>query len=341
MPDKFSQECLFVKRGNMSSEQLLDEAKFWEIIKYLVELDYKKDFDQILDDLNITNRKLNSFISFLKEVNYHFDTENFDGEGKKLCPPDNKPLIKLEFNLLEWLQFQAHFPVLAQCNDRPYHSDIKSLLAKAENENGSHDLFTPALALGEILEANKPHIVGSNQLLQGEIISFIEESILEKNVLNLKYDNKNIMIYPWKIVYLDGELSLIGEGLNDKCLINLSIESITNVFEEETPWKTVYSKIEVDDFIASIRAITDNEVRLVLKVYGRDNFDKSIPHHHLGKPCMFTNPNGDFIWAASIEPNEAIFEWLNELGGDIEILDPIDFKKEYLSYCEHKLKKLA
>jgi hypothetical protein len=325
----------------MSSEQLLDEAKFWEIVKYLVDLDYKKDFDEICNDLNITNRKLNSYVSFLKEVNYQFDTENFDGEGKKLCPPKEKPEINLKFSLLEWLQFQAHFPVLAQCNERPYHSDVKSLLAKAENEHGAHDLFNPALALEEILESNKLEAVEQDKLPQGEIISFIEECILDKKVLNLKSENKNIMIYPWKIVYLDGELSLIGEGLNDKCLINLSINSIGNVFEEETTWEAVYSKIEVDDFIASIRAITDNEVRLVLKVSGRDNFSQSIPHHHLVKPCMFTNSNGDFIWAASIEPNEAIYDWLNALGGDVEILDPIDFKKEYLTYCEHKLKKLA
>lgn len=325
----------------MSTEQLLNEAKFWEILKYLTDLDYKKSFDEICSDLEISKRKLNSFISFLKEVNYHFETEEFESEGRKLCPPEYKPQIKLEFNLLEWLQFQAHFPVLASCEGKPFHSSVKSLLAKAENVYGEHDIFAPAAALEEILDANKPQVVNSGNLPQGEIISFIEESILEQNVLSIKTNNKNHMIYPWKIVYLDGELSLIGEGVSDKCLVNLTIDSITNVFEDETTWKPVYSKIEVDDFIASIRAITDNEVRLVLKVYGRDNFDKSIPHHHLGKPCMFTNPDGDFIWAASIEPNEAIFEWINQLGSDIEILDPVDFKKEYLSYCENKLKKLA
>lgn len=325
----------------MSSKQLLDEAKFWEIIKYLTQLDYKKDFDEICSDLSITKQKLNSFISFLNEVNYQLETEEFEGESKKLCPPGEKPTITLNFNLFEWLQFQAHFPVISECQNKPYHSDVKSILAKAENEYGDHDLFPPAMALEEILNANEPHIVTAGTLPQSEIIAFLEESILEHNVVNLKYENKSLMVYPWKIVYLDGDLNLIGEGLNDKCLINISINSITNIFEEDTTWNPVYSKIEVDDFIASIRAITDNEVRLVLKVYGRDNFDKSIPHHHLGKPCMFTNPEGDFIWAASIEPNEAIFEWLSELGSDIEILDPLEFKKEYLAYCEHKLKKLA
>jgi hypothetical protein len=56
---------------------------------------------------------------------------------------------------------------------------------------------------------------------------------------------------------------------------------------------------------------------------------------------MITNPNGDLIWAAYVEPCEALYDWLITLGKRVEILDPIKFKDEYLTYCEEKLRKIA
>lgn len=324
----------------MSSQSMLDQGRFWEIIKYLVELDHKKNFDEICDDLSITNRQLNSFISFLKEVSYNLDHYSEDGV-RLLCPPSEKPKITLEFNLLEWLQFQAHFPALSACEDKPFHSEFVTKLSEVEQEYAAHDLFTPIETLNELMEIQSPQVVDGASVPKNEIIAFIEESILDEDVLNIQLLDKQITIYPRKIVYLDGELNLVAEGVNDKCLVNMNIDHITQAFEEDMTWTPLFSKMEIEDFVSSIRAISENEVRLVLKVYNRENFDNGLDHHHFGKPCMFTNPEGDFIWAASIEPNEEIYNWLSELGTDIEILDPIDFKKEFLKYCEGKLKKLA
>lgn len=324
----------------MSSQSMLDQARFWEIIKYLVQLDHKKNFEEICNDLNISGRQLNSFVTFLKEVNYELDHYT-DGETKQLCPPNEKPNIKLEFNILEWLQFQAHFPMLSASEGKPYHEEFVAKLSDVEQEYSQHDLFTPMETLDGIMQMQTPQVVEGGKLPKNEIIAFIEESIIESDVLNIQMGEKNFLIYPRKIVVLDGELNLIAEGLNDKCLMNITIESIGQAFEEDMEWTPQFSKIEIEDFVSSIRAISENEVRLVLKVYNREHFDNGVPHHHFGKPCMFTNPEGDFIWAASIEPSEDIHEWLSELGTDIEILDPIDFKKEFLNYCEGKLKKLA
>lgn len=324
----------------MSSESLLDQEKFWNVINYLIQLDYKKSFDDICHDLNITGHQLNSFISFLKEVNYEFDYLS-EGQIKLLSPPPQKPQVTLEFNLLEWLQFQAHFPFLSLCQNKPFHVDFVKKLSSAEQEYCQHDLFMPLETLNQLLEAKSPQIVDKGMLPKNEIISFLEEAILGGEVLNLIWDDKNFIVYPRKIVFLDGELRLIAESLNDKCLINMSIDRITQVFEEELAWQPHFSRLEIDDFISGIRSICDNGLRLVLKIYNREKFDHKIPHHHFEKPCLFTNPQGDFIWAATTEPSDDIFEWLSELGADVEILDPIDFKKTFLNYCEHKLKKMA
>lgn len=324
----------------MSSQSMLDQEKFWEVVKYLVELDHKKSFENICEDLSISQRQLNSFVTFLKEVSYDLDHYTDDGI-RLLCPPTEKPTIKLEFNLLEWLQFQAHFPVLSSCEDKPFHDEFVNKLALAEQEYGQHDLFAPIETLDGIMDMQSPQIAEVGVVPKNEVISFIEESILEEDILNVQLEDKQMIIYPRKIVYLDGELNLVAEGINDKCLLNMNIDHIKQVHEEQMEWTPLFSKIEIEDFVSSIRAISENEIRLVLKIYNRDRFDTGIEHHHFGKPCMFTNPEGDFIWAASVEPNEQIYDWLSELGTDIEILDPIDFKKEFLKYCEGKLKKLA
>lgn len=324
----------------MSSQSMLDQARFWEIIKYLVQLDHKENFNEVCKDLDLSGRQLNTFVNFLKEVNYEIEHYT-DGEERQLCPPIDKPKITLEFNILEWLQFQAHFPALSANEGKPYHEEFVAKLGEVEQEYSQHDLFAPMDTLNGIMQMQSPQIVEGNSLPKNEIISFIEESIIDDDVLNIHMNEKNFLVYPRKIVFLDGDLSLVSEGLNDKCLLNINIDSITQVHEEDIEWTPQFSKLEIEDFVSSIRAISENEIRLVLKVYNREHFDNGVPHHHFDRPCMFTNPDGDFIWAASIEPTEEIHEWLSQLGTDVEILDPIDFKKEFLSYCEGKLKKLA
>lgn len=98
---------------------------------------------------------------------------------------------------------------------------------------------------------------------------------------------------------------------------------------------------EVEEFITAIRAMNERETRLVLKIHDPQSTNLFPDHHFLGKPCMITNPNGDLIWAAYVEPCDALYEWLMTLGKNVEILDPIKFKEEYLIYCEEKLRKIA
>ncbi len=98
---------------------------------------------------------------------------------------------------------------------------------------------------------------------------------------------------------------------------------------------------EIEDFISGLRAVGENELRLVLKIYSQTKFETNVKRQHFANQCMVTNPMGDFIWAASIEPSDEVYEWIESLGPDVEILDPISFKKGFLEYCEAKLKKLA
>jgi hypothetical protein len=87
--------------------------------------------------------------------------------------------------------------------------------------------------------------------------------------------------------------------------------------------------------------MNEKETRLVLKIHHPGSVNLFPDHHFLGKPAMVTNGNGDLIWAAYVEPCEALFDWVASLGEDVEILDPTNFKEEFLSYCEEKLRKVA
>jgi hypothetical protein len=306
-----------------------------------MDLDHVKPITDVLVDLAFTEPALNTYLNFLAEVGYEYELESSTDGVKLLRPPEVKPTIEMNFSLFEWLQLQAHFPFLAEAEGKPFHKTIKNKIAEIENNYNQYDLFEPLQTVDEIMNQQKPSLSLSDNLGSGELISYIEESILEKQPLSIKVNERNHSIYPFSLIYLEGELSLIGENVSDKTILNLPLSQIENVLDDDTEFKPNYSKLEVNDFISSIRAIGEEETRLVLKINGLASFENSIPRNFLGNPAMISNPSGDLIWGATVESNQEIFKWLYSLGSDVEILDPISFKKEYLDYCEDLLKKLA
>lgn len=322
----------------MSDKNVLEEHKFWSVLKFLLDIKEPVHLDSVCIELNIAKSELKSFVSFLEDLSYKFE---YSGHPEHLLtPPMNGPTVNLEFSLLEWLQLQAHFPLFEAYAEKPFFEEIRENLAKAELLNKERDLFKPLLTFEKIYnEQNKIQAVCANQ--QKGIVEFLEEAIWDEQVITAKLGDKKQKLYPRKIVFIDGALSLVAEGFQDNCLVNVPIDQIEQCFEEEEQWNIHYGVIEIEDFISSLRAITESEVRLVLKVTSMENFDMSIKHHFLGNPCLVTNPHGEFIWAATIEPCDELHKWLSELGSNIEILDPISFKKDHLKYCESKLKKIA
>jgi predicted DNA-binding transcriptional regulator YafY len=177
---------------------------------------------------------------------------------------------------------------------------------------------------------------------QQQLIKKIEVAIENKHLVNLTTnEDKKYAIYPCKILHLEGHLSLIAEDSQDHCLLVIPLQKLKVLETVSTTGQSRVSPFEVDEFISAIRAMNENETRLILKIHNAQSFSLFPDHHFLGKPCMITNPNGDLIWAAYVEPCEALYEWLMTLGKNVEILDPIRFKEKYLTYCEEKLRKVA
>lgn len=178
--------------------------------------------------------------------------------------------------------------------------------------------------------------------VQQIMIKDLETAIFERDLIALwTKEEKQYNLHPWKVVHLEGQLSLIAEDSQDHCLIVVPMKDVKEFKSIPTTSSPKVSPFEVEEFIMAIRSMNEKETRLILKIHDPQSTNLFPDHHFLGKPCMITNPNGDLIWAAYVEPCEALYEWLMTLGKKVEILDPVNFKQEYLDYCEEKLRKVA
>jgi len=177
---------------------------------------------------------------------------------------------------------------------------------------------------------------------QQSYIPQIEEAASRKAVIGIvTADEKRYQVFPYKVIHLEGSLSMIAEDSSDHCLLVVPMSELREVTAIESTSAPRVSVYEVEEFIVAIRSMGEKETRLILKIYDPQSANLFPDHHFLGKPCMVTNPNGDLIWAAYVEPCEDLFEWLISLKNNVEILDPSDFKDQYLTYCEEKLRKVS
>lgn len=177
---------------------------------------------------------------------------------------------------------------------------------------------------------------------QQKLIHSLEDAIQAKVLIDLKSTSgKKLTAYPCRILHLEGHLSLIAEDAQDHCLVIWPLKELTGFDVIHAGTTAKVTSFEIEEFISAIRAMNERETRLILKIHDPENTNLFPDHHFLGKPCMITNPNGDLIWAAYVEPCEALFDWLMTLGKNVEILDPLKFKEEYLMYCEEKMRKIA
>lgn len=178
--------------------------------------------------------------------------------------------------------------------------------------------------------------------LEQKFINELDTAVNEKQLVSISTkDDRNYVVHPCRVLHLEGHLSLIAEDAQDHCLLVIPMNDVGEVQVIPSTKTPKVTPFEIEEFIMAIRAMNEKETRLILKIHDPQSTNLFPDHHFLGKPCMVTNPNGDLIWAAYVEPCEALYDWLVTLGNKVEILDPVKFKEEYLMYCEEKLRKIA
>ena len=233
----------------------------------------------------------------------------------------------------EWIQLHQ---VLATVSGKDVsHPDILNSLKKKVTDNG------PIKVVMELLQQLE---VWDQQLSEGQqaMISQLDQAVAMKGLVKITTSlGKDYFVYPCRVLHLEGKLSIVGEDSKDHCLSIISLNEVHSLIPIETSGQPKVSGFEVEEFISAVRAMNEKETRLILKIHEPQSVNLFPDHHFLGKPCMVTNPNGDLIWAAYVEPCEGLFEWLISLGKKVEILDPTNFRQEFLGYCEDKVRKIA
>lgn len=261
------------------------------------------------------------------------------GSGLEIYHKDNECWLDIDGSAIqymlplspaEWIELHQ----ILKAHKAPA-TPVTATLKKKVTDNG------PVKVVMELLNQLQlwDHEMTEHQM---ETVKSLEEAIAGKQLIHLTTtEEKTYDLHPCKVIHLEGQLSLIAEDSNDHCLIIVPMKDVSSFQALPSLSLPQVSAFEVEEFITAIRAINEKETRLILKIHDPQSTNLFPDHHFLGKPCMITNPNGDLIWAAYVEPCDALYEWLMTLGKNVEILDPIKFKEEYLMYCEEKLRKIA
>ena len=306
------------------SEKLLHlDDSFWKFLVSLEELKEKKEIFLFCSSIGINEIQFEEFVEFIKKFNF-----NIELNEQYIFPITVVNQIQAKFTLSEWLALQAIIDINKKSEINSYSYQIISNKFQAElNNHPELWLFRKA----------KEEVAGQKTIIPGQLNRKIEYNIISRKIINIHLANGNdCSIFPHRLVYVDGDLSVIGETLTDKTLLYFNIEDIKNVDSIEKIYEPNLSQIEINEFIVQLRMINGKEERLVLKIYSQDHSDLLPENHYLGNPFVTASPEGDMIWAATLEMCDDIFYWLYQMRDRVEVLDPGHIRKEFAHYCELK-----
>ncbi|WP_164848225.1 WYL domain-containing protein [Halobacteriovorax sp. HLS] len=320
----------------MHNNSLILKEEFWTFLTCLENLNETlplKDF-LILSDLD--ENMFTDCVAFLENLNYFVEINEVQGR-RFIAPIKLEKKISLQLTFKEWLAFQAHFPKMDEDKGTFHHEVLSEKLSTIETEYAEHDLFR---AIHD--EEKRFELLEKIDLKHRSYLQKTDEAIKRGFVMSIElHDGRKFDYFAHKAVFIEGELCLVGEDCNDRCLVYFNILEIEELkVDLDIQYIPNYSSIEVNDFIAAIRAVSGQEERLVLKIVSSSNVDLRPSYQFLGNPYVTTNMNGDLIWAASVERSDELYEWLLSINDHIEILDPSSLKKEYLEYCQAKLETI-
>ncbi len=169
-------------------------------------------------------------------------------------------------------------------------------------------------------------------------ISIFEHAIFKKSILQLQvYNKKEQNIYPHRIVYGDDDGYVIGEDFSTGQLVSIAFKDmlvITPILTKE--YKPNFIKKDIDDYLLELRKLAECEERLVLKIVRDENLDLYPRYIYLHNPYLTMNSLGDKIWAATVEINQYLIEWLYSIKDYVEIITPQKVSALISSYKDQK-----
>lgn len=311
----------------MPYKSLITQEYFWKFLGHYEQMNERQELEAIKKELKIDHVKWDQLVSLCGEIGI-----NLKIEGSALAPPSRDKLISVEMQISEWLALQVHLNHLIE-NEPQSYSRLK--------EQGLECL--PYSSLIHVLnnEKEKKDYIQENPHQHHGALKTLEESTHDRSVLEITLkDHKVFDLYTHRLVFLDGELCVVGEDCSDRCLVYFPIQELTSLKKiEKVNYQPNFSSIEVNDFIFAIRAVTGNEERMVLKIKNQESINLTPDYHFLGNPFITSNLEGDLIWAASVEISNELYDWLYQMKDQIEILDPKIIRENFEAYCQFQKSK--
>lgn len=257
---------------------------------------------------------------------------------------DNLAFLEQDWNLSEWLQLNCLLDELLKDQGHVFHA----VLEKMKLQFSQHPAYNSYLVLKEKLDQidvmpedflSDPQLLEENLLLEG----LIESSIKNRKCLKVLplHSSKTVMAYPFRLLLLNGDKTIIAEDINDHCLIAIDLADVDHLQEMDMNYKQKVSDYEIEEFSHGLHAMYQQETRLIIKINNPEmvRLDQALPF--LNRPTIVTNPKGEIIWSAYVEVGVDLFEWMLSLHSYIEIIGPNSLKQEFLFYCEEKLQKIS
>lgn len=302
----------------MSDSKLILDNSFWKFLVSLEELKERKEVSLLCSSLSVDEETLSEYCVFLNRFNVEVTKD-----AHYVHPLKEQCRIKIEFTLSEWLAFQAAMPG----KDSPlyFQQIMHNKMQMAQMAHARFSLYRrPEDATMEVTHFES---------LKKKIYQFI---LTKQNIEVTFLANRTCEIFPHRLVFLDGNLCVVGESTQDKTLVYFGVEDIADISPVNALYTPNLSQIEVNEFICHLRLINGKEERLVLKIYSQEQADLLPEHHFLGNPFVTSSTEGDMIWAATIEMCDDVFTWLYKMRDRVEVLDPGHIRKEFAHFCEMK-----
>ncbi len=315
----------------MSRVKQVENNSFWKRLYSLSKLSGPKTAGNLAVEFGVTVDQIKSDVEAAPQYGLDLKSEEIGHDFWVIPAAQECQPVSVNMSNFELAHLNHFFGVILQKDE---FAEFHPLLSQLKTHSEALTEFDSLTSVNHMpLEL---HSFGETNLQR------LEEAMLTKSLVNLELnDAKKKTIYPIKVVHLEGELSLVGEDSIDHCLFVMNLSDMKKVKVLAQSYHPQVTPFELEEFISAIRNMNEKETRLILKIHDPESVNLFPNYHFLGKPCMITNPSGDLIWAAYVEPCADLYDWLIELGGKVEILDPVQFKSEYLGYCEEKLSKIA
>ena len=309
----------------MSDKPLKIDASMWKKLGQLAQLDTSVPWEKLAQLLELPQDEARHLIVGLK-----------DAQQELLAHTGESEEVFQVWDLAQWCQLTQ---LLEEMSSRP---EVIPLL-KQQRQHPAYPVYVQLRQRWQELARKRgPQLVTPLDDFSEHKVRLVEVALMEGNSLIVECSTgKLCSLIPCKLTFLEGALCLIAEETHDHGLVSLELAEIKNIKSGGKVKSPRATHHEIAEFITALRSMAETETRLVLKIKNPDQFELLPEYQFLGKPCLITNPEGDLIWAAWVEPCDELFEWLTTMDEHVEILEPSEFVLDYAVYCEEKLRKMA